>query len=58
MFSKCCITAEHQWLTPVIPSTQELSGRSQFEASPGKQFMRPHLEINPHKKGQAEWLKV
>jgi hypothetical protein len=29
----------------------------QFEASPGKQFMRHYLQNTQHKKGPVEWLK-
>jgi hypothetical protein len=29
-----------------------------FEATPGKEFMRPYLEKTLHKKGLEEWLKV
>jgi hypothetical protein len=32
--------------------------RSWFEASPGKQFMRPYLENTQNKKGLVEWLKM
>jgi hypothetical protein len=31
------------WLTPIILATQK-AGQSWFEASPGKQFIRPYLE--------------
>jgi hypothetical protein len=31
--------------------SREKSGRSQFEASPGKEFTRPYLKNNQHKKG-------
>jgi hypothetical protein len=29
-----------------------------FEASPGKQFMKPYFKKTHHKKGLVEWLKV
>jgi hypothetical protein len=41
-------------LTPVIPATWEAGIRgSRFEARPGKQFLRPHLQNN----GLEVWLK-
>jgi hypothetical protein len=43
---------------PVILAKEAELGGSQFEASPGKQFMKPYLEKNLHKKGLVEWLKV
>jgi hypothetical protein len=42
--------ARHQWLTPVILATSRLTlGGWRFEASPGKQFYRPHLQNNQSK---------
>jgi hypothetical protein len=39
--------ARHQWLTPVILTTQEAGiERLWLEASPGKQFTRPHFQNN------------
>jgi hypothetical protein len=32
------------------------SGESRFEASPGKQLMRPYLENTQHKRRLAKWL--
>jgi hypothetical protein len=29
-----------------------------FKGNPDKQFARPYLEKNPHKKGLVKWLKV
>jgi hypothetical protein len=48
-----------QWLTPVIPATQEAlrSGGPRSEASLGKQFARPYLKNTQYKKGLVEWLK-
>jgi hypothetical protein len=46
------VEAGHWWLMPITLTTQEeRSGRSWFEASPGKQFVRPYLEKAYQKKG-------
>jgi hypothetical protein len=42
---------------PAILATQEAEIRgSGFKTSPGKQFVRPYLEKNNHKKELVEWL--
>jgi hypothetical protein len=51
--------AGRQWLTTVFLATHEAEIRIwRFEASPGKQFVKPYLEKTHHKKGLKEWLKV
>jgi hypothetical protein len=46
------LLARCQWLTPVILATQEAeTGGSQFKASEGKYFVRPHSKKLITKKG-------
>jgi hypothetical protein len=46
--------AGHQWLTPVILTTQQAESRRLIvKASPGKQFARPYLKKK--KKPSQKW---
>jgi hypothetical protein len=50
--------AKHQWLTPVIPATQEAEIRRIVVQSQPQANSLPYLQKNSSQKGLVEWLKV